>query len=57
VISFDRIDITDLAIARIDLLLAPEGATEAPPPRPAEPVPPAITTPPAAPASPPATDD
>jgi Skp family chaperone for outer membrane proteins len=34
VISFERIDITDLAIARIDLLLAPEGATEPPPQRP-----------------------
>jgi Skp family chaperone for outer membrane proteins len=46
VISFDRIDITDLAIARIDLLLAPEGATEPPPQRPA-------TPPAAAPADPP----
>ncbi len=49
VLSFDRLDITDLAIARIDLQLAPEGATEAPPPRPAA-VPGAAEAPPADPA-------
>ncbi len=34
ILSFDRIDITDAAIARIDARLAPEGAVNAPPPRP-----------------------
>ncbi len=36
VLSFDRIDITDLAIARVDAQLAPEGASVAPRPRPAD---------------------
>lgn len=37
VLSFDRIDITDLAIARVDALLAPDGATVPPRPRPTDP--------------------
>jgi Skp family chaperone for outer membrane proteins len=37
IIAFDRIDITDLAIARIDAQLAPEAAVEPPPRRPADP--------------------
>ena len=38
VLSFDRIDITDLAIARVDALLAPDAAAVAPRPRPTDPV-------------------
>jgi Skp family chaperone for outer membrane proteins len=34
VLSFDRIDITDLAIARVDVLLSPGAAGVSPPPRP-----------------------
>jgi Skp family chaperone for outer membrane proteins len=37
VLSFDRIDITDLAIARVDALLAPDAAAVAPRPRPTDP--------------------
>jgi Skp family chaperone for outer membrane proteins len=39
VIAFDRIDITDIAIARIDATLTPEGAIEPPPRRPETPAP------------------
>jgi Skp family chaperone for outer membrane proteins len=50
IIAFDRIDVTDLAIARIDAQLAPEAAIEPPPRRPDAPETP-VTPDPAAPPS------